>query len=191
MEIQLKILLITLILLCLLFVVKAGPASHGGELIYGVISPYCWDQLVVLKNFDMECLKFVFSKLLGYSIVFASSIVKVPQVINIVRAGSTEGLTELVLYMESIGYVLGVLYPMHYGQPFSTYGESLFIAIQAIIIMCLLWYYNGNKYRLPFIILISGAYIAYIYILYNGTLLDDRAWTLLYSVIPQMSKVRK
>eukprot|EP00826_Nyctotherus_ovalis_P017746 TRINITY_DN15241_c0_g2_i2.p1 TRINITY_DN15241_c0_g2~~TRINITY_DN15241_c0_g2_i2.p1 ORF type:complete len:188 (+),score=34.68 TRINITY_DN15241_c0_g2_i2:190-753(+) len=180
--------ILSILFLVFLCLVQCVPTSHTDELIYGIISPHCWNELLVRKTFNVQCLKLVFSKLLGYGIVFASSIVKVPQVINIVRAGNTEGLSEFMLYMESFGYILSIMYPLHYNQPFSTYGESVFIAIQAIIIMCLLWYYNRSRYPLPLVLLIVLVFVTYTFILYDGSLLTERTWTLLYGVIPQASK---
>ena len=134
-------------------------------------------------------LVFAFSKFIGYGIVFSSSIVKVPQLVNIIRAKSTKGLAELVLYTETFGYMIGLFYPMHYGQPFSTYGESLFICIQAVIILCLLWHFNKKDYPPQRVFVLGGCYSLFALILYDGRLLNDTIWMLLFSVIPQLSNV--
>eukprot|EP00826_Nyctotherus_ovalis_P012869 TRINITY_DN13428_c0_g1_i1.p1 TRINITY_DN13428_c0_g1~~TRINITY_DN13428_c0_g1_i1.p1 ORF type:complete len:184 (-),score=10.08 TRINITY_DN13428_c0_g1_i1:435-986(-) len=118
------------------------------ELAYGLFTSHCWDELVVKVSFDFDCVKHVLSKFLGYCIVIVSSVVKIPQIVNIVSARSTKGLAELVLYTEAFGYMAGTFYPLHYSQPFSTYGENFFIWLQAMLILCLLWYYKKPATRL-------------------------------------------
>jgi len=82
-----------------------------------------------MKFDDIECLKVTFIKTLGYSIVVLATIAKVPQIINIIKAGSTYGLSMFSIFVESVGFVLTVGYSYHYGNPFATYGELVFLFI--------------------------------------------------------------
>ena len=177
------------ILLLIPFVKSVSTSKNNEKLIYGFFTQTCWNKLFVNTEFDFQCLVFAFSKFIGYGIVFSSSIVKVPQLVNIIRAKSTKGLAELVLYTETFGYMIGLFYPMHYGQPFSTYGESLFICIQAVIILCLLWHFNKKDYPPQRVFVLGGCYSLFALILYDGRLLNDTIWMLLFSVIPQLSNV--
>jgi len=156
-------------------------------LLYGVVTPECFYEIYYKHNFDIKCLKFVFSKLLGYGIVFASAILKVPQILNIIRAKSTAGLNELVLYMEMLGYMVSMLYSMHYGMPFSTYGESVFITIQAAVILCLLWYYNRSRYPIHIVIALIIGYFTFGLFLYDSRFLDNTKWSYLYISLTQLS----
>eukprot|EP00826_Nyctotherus_ovalis_P034719 TRINITY_DN2913_c0_g5_i1.p1 TRINITY_DN2913_c0_g5~~TRINITY_DN2913_c0_g5_i1.p1 ORF type:complete len:304 (+),score=67.43 TRINITY_DN2913_c0_g5_i1:38-913(+) len=161
-------------------------AKINEEFLYGVFTQRCWDQIFVERSLDFQCFKLILSKLLGYGIVFASSILKLPQIINIIKARSTEGLAEAVLYTETFGYMLGVFYPMHYGQPFSTYGENFFISIQAMVILCLLWYYNSAAYSSREIAGLVICYVSFALTLYEGSMLSDQMWMFLYVVLPQL-----
>ncbi len=180
------------ILSCIVGVVMC--AGTGGKeagnkepLIYGLLTERCWNILAVNKILDFGCIKMLMMKVLGYSIVVVSVIVKVPQVIKILKAGSTEGLSELVLYTETLGYMIGFFYPFHYSQPFSAYGENLFIAIQSLIILGLLWYYNRKRYPLFLVLSILAAYGIFAAVLLHGEFLNDRVWALLYAMLPQAS----
>ena len=171
------------------FNATSKPDEAKNKLLYGIITEHCWDTLVIRKIFDMQCFKTVFAKMLGYGIITSSTIVKVPQIINIIKAGDTKGLSELVLYMEVLGYMISMFYPYHYGQPFSSYGECVFITFQAAIILCLLWFYNRKKYPLYLVFLISSGYLAYGFVLYQGTYVSEQVWSLLFAILPQISKI--
>ena len=183
------IILVALILAILFdFIQAATTEAPSKELIYGLISPNCWTQLFVNHAFDMVCIKMVFVKLLGYGIVFASAIVKLPQIFNIVHAKSTKGLADVVLYMEMLGCMTAMFYSIHYGQPFSAYGETVFITIQSAMILVLLWHYNSQKYPLKVSISIALGYLAFGLILYDGSLLTDTMWSCVFFSLTQLSK---
>ena len=55
---------------------------------------------------DTFCLKKTISKCLGYGIIAGSTIVKLPQIVNFVRAGSVEGVSRASSYLELVGYLL-------------------------------------------------------------------------------------
>jgi len=120
---------------------------------------------------DIECLKVTFIKALGYAIVVLGTIAKVPQVINILRAGSTDGLSMFSIFVESMGYVLTVGYNYHFGYSFNNYGELVFLFIQNMIILTLFIVYK------PSLILSSlmyqGTLIAGVYCFVNNLVSDD------------------
>ena len=60
---------------------------------------------------------------MGYGILAGSTLVKVPQLLNVVRAGSAEGLNPLSIELESLGLSIGTLYGFMNGLPFSAFGE--------------------------------------------------------------------
>jgi len=121
-------------------------AEQKAELIYGIIKPKC---LNLLKLFDIgefargDCLKDTLSKVLGFLIVILAPLAKLPQIINILVAGSVEGISTMAYLMESASYVIYFVYNYRQGYPYSTYGESLFIYIQNLIIILLIAVYRG------------------------------------------------
>jgi len=124
----------------------ADQAEQEAELIYGIIKPKCLDLLKIIDIAEFaqgECLKDTMSKLLGFLIVILAPLAKVPQIINILLAGSAEGISTMAYLMESTSYVIFFVYNYRNGFPFSTYGESLFIYIQNLLILLLIAVYRG------------------------------------------------
>lgn len=58
-----------------------------------------------LTSLPSVCIGFILSKILGYSIIVGSSIIKVPQIINILKSRKVEGLNIYMFMLELIGYV--------------------------------------------------------------------------------------
>jgi len=87
--------------------------------------------------FTGECAKHLLSKCLGYGVVAGSSLVKVPQILNIVKSGSVEGISRSAVLLELVGYILTVAYCFAQQFPFSTYGESLFLMISGSVLAAL------------------------------------------------------
>ncbi|KAL9258525.1 Mannose-P-dolichol utilization defect 1 protein homolog 2-like protein [Drosera capensis] len=91
---------------------------------------------------EKDCVLSLISKILGYSIVAASTIVKVPQISKILRHKSVRGLSVLAFELEVIGYTIALAYCLHKGLPFSAFGEYAFLLIQAIILVAIIYYYS-------------------------------------------------
>lgn len=116
------------------------------ELLYGIFQPKCFNLLQALDIAGFaqgECLKYTLSKLLGLLIVVLAPLSKLPQIINIVVAGSVEGLNTTAYLMETFGYLVFFVYNYRSGYPFSTYGEVLFIYIQNLVIILLVTVHRG------------------------------------------------
>ena len=62
---------------------------------------------------------------LGYGILAGSVLVKVPQLLNVLRAGSAAGLSPLSCELETLGLVIAVTYGFLMGLPFSAFGETV------------------------------------------------------------------
>ncbi|BEJ05155.1 hypothetical protein CcaverHIS641_0209720 [Cutaneotrichosporon cavernicola] len=106
----------------------------------------CYNSLVYDFNItDVECLKYALSKGLGFGIVLGGSIVKVPQIMKIVRSGSARGLSLSAYILETASYAISLAYASRSRFPFSTYGENFFITIQNIIITLMILHYNKPK----------------------------------------------
>ncbi len=107
--------------------------------------------------FDVTCVKLLISKVLSIGIICGAVLVKVPQIINIVRSRSTEGLAASMYALENVGYLITVLYNLRQGYAFSTYGETFFLLLQGIVLIALFGIFNK---RLPFSVALYAFYAA-------------------------------
>ncbi|KAH8823489.1 hypothetical protein DL96DRAFT_1670907 [Flagelloscypha sp. PMI_526] len=104
-----------------------------------IIGQECYTILVEnLELSDIKCLKYGLSKGLGIGIVIGGSIMKLPQVLLIVRARSSRGLSLPSYIMESVAYAINLAYSNRNQFPFSTYGENLFLTMQNALINLLI-----------------------------------------------------
>ncbi|KAF2709786.1 mannose-P-dolichol utilization defect 1 protein [Pleomassaria siparia CBS 279.74] len=120
-----------------------APITDTGRSLLG---PFCYKTLVLdIDPFTSpECLKLAISKGLGIGIIGASSIVKIPQLVKIIRSDSAEGVSFLSYLLESSAYVISLAYNIRHGFPFSTYGETALILAQNVVISSLVLSYTGK-----------------------------------------------
>ncbi|CAA2997585.1 mannose-P-dolichol utilization defect 1 homolog 2-like [Olea europaea subsp. europaea] len=100
---------------------------------------------------EKDCLLPLISKLLGYCIVAASTTVKLPQILIILKHKSIRGLSVVAFELEVVGYTIALAYCLHKGLPFSAYGELAFLLVQAIILVAIIYYFSqpmGTKTRI-------------------------------------------
>ncbi|KAJ7782355.1 hypothetical protein DFH07DRAFT_728131 [Mycena maculata] len=108
-----------------------------------IVGKECYTSLIEnLDIGDIKCIKYSISKGLGIGIVVGGSIVKVPQLLLIVRAKSARGLSLPAYILETLSYAITLVYASRNEFPFSTYGENLFLTIQNIIITLLIILYS-------------------------------------------------
>ncbi|OIT04201.1 PREDICTED: mannose-P-dolichol utilization defect 1 protein homolog 2-like [Nicotiana attenuata] len=91
---------------------------------------------------EKDCLLPLISKLLGYAIVAASTTVKLPQILKILQHKSVRGLSVVSFELEVTGYTIALAYCLHKGLPFSAFGEYVFLLIQAIILVAIIYYFS-------------------------------------------------
>ena len=126
------------------------PVTHNlpepiRDLGVSLIGDKCYSSLVLdIDVADSECLKLAVSKALGIGIVAASSVVKVPQIANLVRSRSAEGVSFLSYLLETASYLISLAYNVRNGFPFSTYGETALILGQNVVITALVLNYSGR-----------------------------------------------
>jgi len=91
---------VVLVLLSILTIVEAAVrASEPGT----IFREDCFDIFFNKKDFlNQECLKFTISKFIGYGIVCGSAILKIPQIIKIMKNQSVEGISKFLFYLEVI-----------------------------------------------------------------------------------------
>ncbi|CAK7267469.1 hypothetical protein SEPCBS119000_002565 [Sporothrix epigloea] len=111
----------------------------------GLLGDDCYQALVLdVDETNVECIKLAVSKGLGVGIVGASAIVKVPQILNLVRSRSAAGVSFLSYLLETTSYLVSLAYNVRNGFPFSTYGETAFILVQNVVITLLVLHYSGR-----------------------------------------------
>mmetsp|Transcript_2946 Transcript_2946/g.3085 ORF Transcript_2946/g.3085 Transcript_2946/m.3085 type:complete len:236 (+) Transcript_2946:104-811(+) len=102
----------------------------------------CYETLFI--KFDITntpCIAFFISKALGALILVGSVLLKVPQIINIYGTRDVEGLNPMSFYTEVPLVITNVVYNYLQGNPFSSYGENVFILVQNLILVFMLWIY--------------------------------------------------
>ncbi|RYP55984.1 hypothetical protein DL771_012217 [Monosporascus sp. 5C6A] len=115
------------------------------DLGVSIIGDACYKTLILdLDPTDTECLKLGISKGLGIGIIAASSIVKVPQIVKLVRSRSASGVSFLSYLLETSSYLISLAYNFRNGFPFSTYGETALIMGQNVVITILVLNYSGR-----------------------------------------------
>lgn len=120
-----------------------GPIRDIGV---GLIGEACYQAVVLdVDETNTECIKLGVSKGLGVAIVAASAVVKVPQIVNLVRSRSAAGVSFLSYLLETTAYLVSLAYNVRNGFPFSTYGETGFILVQNVAITLLVLHYSGRS----------------------------------------------
>ncbi|CAG8549180.1 3071_t:CDS:1 [Paraglomus occultum] len=158
-----------------------------------LIGDKCYTSLVEQFNVgDVDCMKLVLSKVLGLGIVVGGSLLKFPQIVKIISNGSAQGLSFESYVLETAAYAISVAYNYRQQNPFSTFGESVFLTIQDIIILLLILNYRKS----PRLLFAAGLIIVTLsYVLSNASIVNDTmiAWlqvaaipTGLVSKIPQI-----
>ncbi|KAJ3023200.1 hypothetical protein HKX48_003978 [Thoreauomyces humboldtii] len=125
----------------------------------GVLTPlvgqHCAHRLLELDLSATSCIKLFISKGLGIGIVVGGTIVKVPQILKIVSAKSTVGISFASYLLETVAYTISLAYNYRSGNPFSTFGEMGFITLQNIAILFLILSYAKS---LPGLVLFLTVY---------------------------------
>ena len=108
-----------------------------------------------------HCLSLAISKALGIAIISAASIVKVPQLIKLVKSKSSEGLSFTSYALETASLLITLAYNVRNGFPFSTYGETIFIVAQDVAIAALILVYSKQTpLAVAFVVGIASAIYA-------------------------------
>ncbi|RKF62183.1 Mannose-P-dolichol utilization defect 1 protein [Erysiphe neolycopersici] len=110
-----------------------------------ILGDKCYKDLLLEVDIgSIQCLRLAISKGLGISIIGASTVVKVPQIIKLIKSRSATGLSFLAYILETSSYLISLAYSIRNGFPFSTFGETGLILLQNIIIACLILSYSGK-----------------------------------------------
>ena len=94
---------------------------------------------------DARTTSLLLSKGLGYAVVLGSAMVKMPQIVRVVRKRSAKGLASVTYECEVVGYTVAMLYAYRMNMPFSTYGETTFLLAQDVALLVLLYHYQRTR----------------------------------------------
>ncbi|KAM4536430.1 mannose-P-dolichol utilization defect 1b [Odontesthes bonariensis] len=119
-----------------------------GLLVAYFMPESCYDEFFLNLNFlDVPCLKIVVSKALGIGIILGSVMVKLPQILKLMRAKSAEGLSFKSVLLELLAITGTMVYSIANKFPFSAWGEALFLMLQTVTIGFLIQQYGGSISR--------------------------------------------
>ncbi|NXR98010.1 PQLC3 protein, partial [Oxylabes madagascariensis] len=78
------------------------------------------------------------------------AVIKLPQLVAVLRAGSARGLSLSSLLLELAGYLVFLRYQIYYGYPLETYLEYPIIIAQDVILIFCIMHFNGKAKRALF-----------------------------------------
>jgi uncharacterized protein with PQ loop repeat len=155
----------------------------------------CYEEILVKFNIsNTQCTTFLISKALGVLILAGSVLLKLPQIINIYGTKDVEGLSPTSFYTEVPLVITNVVYNVLQQNPFSSYGENVFILVQNLILVFLLWAYMHPSTK-PSILSMIGILAFFGAVAYGSLQLPPSLWSflplsnlplLLISRIPQI-----
>lgn len=123
-----------------------------------LVGPTC-SKLISQFNFSNQgCYTLLLSKIVGFIIIAGGSIVKIPQIVKIIRSRSAEGINFTGYFLELLSYVFVLAYNYRLNTPYSTYGEIFFLTVQDVFILALINKLNNRKVRqaILFILFFAG-----------------------------------
>ncbi|BGP10468.1 hypothetical protein JCM10049v2_006356 [Rhodotorula toruloides] len=105
----------------------------------------CYTALVWNLDLTSEyCLKLGLSKGLGLAMVAGGAILKLPQIITVVRSGSARGLSLSSYVLDTVATGITVAYNVRNGFPYSTWGEMAFLLAQNAVLIVLITSYSAR-----------------------------------------------
>ena len=98
----------------------------------------------VLLGMDLdEFMKDYLSPLLGMGITFAAIFLQAPQIYACYSAKSCKGLAPASLYASSLAPLSFTIYSIRKGNAMHTWLENLFLMVQNIVLVIMLWVYSN------------------------------------------------
>ena len=92
-----------------------------------------------------ECVKFAVSKVLGYAIIAGAVLVKVPQIMAMLKQKSSEGISFMATALDFILIADTLAYGYYKNFSFASYGDSLPMFLQTAAIWILIPLLSGKK----------------------------------------------
>ena len=123
-------------------------------------SEECLKSFATFDFSKSDCFAILISKLLGILILVGAVGLKLPQIINIYQTKDVEGLVPTSFYSEVPLVLTVVIYNYLQGNPFSSYGENVFILIQNLVLVFLLWKNMAKPPSFGFMALVLTFFVA-------------------------------
>ncbi|XP_047668874.1 solute carrier family 66 member 3 isoform X2 [Tachysurus fulvidraco] len=82
--------------------------------------------------------------LANFSTLFVCMVLKLPQIVVLMRAKSAAGVSVNSLLLEMTGFIVFVSYQMFYDYPPPTYLEYPILIAQDVVLLILILHYNRN-----------------------------------------------
>ena len=137
-------------------------------------------------HLEKECITYLISKGLSIGIVLFSFTSKLPQILYMYNSKEIKGLSYISIYLDVFSFLCSALYPYHMGYSFLTYGESVIILLENLLIFFLTWKYDINqssdRQNMSFTLIICS----FLFIIYKGVL-DDKSWKIVGSASTVLS----
>ncbi|XP_027848074.1 mannose-P-dolichol utilization defect 1 protein homolog [Aphis gossypii] len=149
-----------------------------------VLTPKCYEVFFYdLDFFNGTCIRSALSKGLGFGIVGGSLLVKLPQVIKVWQSKSAVGISLVNVCMDLFAVTANVVYSYSSQFPFSSWGDSLFILFQTLLIVILVFYYNISKRAASAFAFI---YCSLLFLLVSDIVPNSFLWNAQFISIPLM-----
>lgn len=133
------------VVLSLAVAVAASSASTRAAdepYVLWVIPERCLARFLAGDLLHLGCLKQTASRGIGVAIIAGAFIVKLPQIVAFVSAGSAAGMSLSAAYAELVGYALTIVFHVVNGSPFTAYGEAIIVAAQSAAVVAIMWAYK-------------------------------------------------
>lgn len=88
---------------------------------------------------------------LGFAIIAAACIVKVPQIVKIAEKQSADGLSLLSFELEQLALSVHATYGFTLALPFSAYGEAVVLILQNTFLLAQIYYLSKAPVWRPFL----------------------------------------
>ncbi|GAA5864311.1 hypothetical protein JCM8547_005782 [Rhodosporidiobolus lusitaniae] len=152
-----------------------------------LVGQHCYTSIVEEINLsDTECLKLGLSKGLGVAILAGGAIVKLPQIISVVSSGSAKGLSLSSYVLDTAATAITVAYNIRRENPFSTYGEMLFLLVQNAVLIVLITGYSPRP-TLPRLVPIAVLFSSLAYALSSTSFIPDSTLSFLQTLTIPLS----
>lgn len=100
-----------------------------------------------MQLFAAPCFAATLSKALGIALIIGSVLVKLPQIIKIYVNKSGAGISIISVTLDLTAITVYASYNFVKGYPFSAWGDSALLAVQTVIVGCLVLYYQGLQFQ--------------------------------------------
>ena len=168
------------------------------RLVARVIGEECTGELLEQFNWqNTGCLKLAVSKGLSLGIIAGAMVVKVPQIGKLLLSRSAAGLSFLAYVLETVGLSITFAYNVRNDNPFSTYGETLFMILQNLLIILLMGMYRAQTMHLVILTALYSVFMsslmipAYVSPQMMAYLQASTIPLLTMSKLPQIAKIWK